>query len=422
MKKGVELRFQIHNILYEVYKNNRNMDDNLIKSIISKSNPKDIPFITNVCLTSMRYIFHTSKIIEMFLKKKSKVHQKILLISAITQIIFLDFKDYAVINCSVDISKKLNLYPGLINSVLKKISLEKNTLKDIPINFKDLPHWFQNETKSLSLIDKDKFINGFFKEPDLHIVFKDSKRMLKFEDEIELSSKNSGFLKNKKKIQDISLYKKGDWWVQDFSSSLPLLNIDKKLINKENIDLCSAPGGKAFQILSKNIKITLNDRSKKRLKILNENLKRLKFNAIISNENVLKISTKNKYDFIILDCPCSSIGTIRKNPEIFFKNKNPDIKILTDLQSKMLQKASTLLKNDGIILYMVCSFLTAETTDQIKNFLSRNNNFRVEDYFSKTKDNEIDILIKKNYMHTIPSTYKGYKIDGYFAIFLKKIN
>ena len=88
----------------------------------------------------------------------------------------------------------------------------------------------------------------------------------------------------------------------------------------------------------------------------------------------------------------------------------------------MLQKTSTLLKNDGIILYMVCSFLTVETTDQIKNFLSRNNNFRVEDYFNKTKDDEIDMLIKKNYMHTIPSTYKGYKIDGYFAIFLKKIN
>ena len=44
----------------------------LIKSIISKSNPKDIPFITNVCLTSMRYIFHTSKIIEIFLKKIKK--------------------------------------------------------------------------------------------------------------------------------------------------------------------------------------------------------------------------------------------------------------------------------------------------------------------------------------------------------------
>ena len=203
---------------------------------------------------------------------------------------------------------------------------------------------------------------------------------------------------------------------------MPLLNIDKKLINKENIDLCSAPGGKAFQILSKNIKMTLNDKSKKRLKILKDNLKRLMFSANISNENVLKISTKNKYDFIILDCPCSSIGTIRKNPEIFFKNKNPDIKILTDLQSKMLQKASTLLKNDGIILYMVCSFLTAETTDQIKNFLSKNKNFRIKNYFNKINDDELNLLIKTNYMHTIPSTYRGYKIDGYFAVFLKKID
>ena len=78
----------------------------------------------------------------------------------------------------------------------------------------------------------------------------------------------------------------------------------------------------------------------------------------------------------------------KKPGDFFLKHRNPDIKILTDLQSKMLQKTSTLLKNDGIILYMVCSFLTAETTDQIKNFLSKNNNFRVEDYFNKTKDDE----------------------------------
>ena len=50
---------------------------------------------------------------------------KFLLISAITQIVYLDFKEYAVINCSVDISKKLNIYPGLINSVLKKYRYKK---------------------------------------------------------------------------------------------------------------------------------------------------------------------------------------------------------------------------------------------------------------------------------------------------------
>ena len=43
----------------------------------------------------------------------------------------------------------------------------------------------------------------------------------------------------------------GYWWVQDFSSSFPIYNINNKLIEKTCLDLCAAPGGKSFQLLSK---------------------------------------------------------------------------------------------------------------------------------------------------------------------------
>ena len=46
--------------------------------------------------------------------------ERVLLISAVTQIVFLNFKEYAVINCSVEIAKKLKSYPGFINAILKK--------------------------------------------------------------------------------------------------------------------------------------------------------------------------------------------------------------------------------------------------------------------------------------------------------------
>ena len=68
----------------------------------------------------MRYKFHVNNIIKKYLKKKSKNNQYVLLLSAITQIVFLDFKEYAVIDNSVEIAKKINVYPGLINAVLKK--------------------------------------------------------------------------------------------------------------------------------------------------------------------------------------------------------------------------------------------------------------------------------------------------------------
>ena len=62
----------------------------------------------------MRLQFHSLKIISKFIKKKLRVHERILLTSAITQIVFLDFKEYAVINCSVEIAKKLKLYQALL--------------------------------------------------------------------------------------------------------------------------------------------------------------------------------------------------------------------------------------------------------------------------------------------------------------------
>ena len=146
MIKGVKIRFEIHNILFSIYKFNKTLNNSLIKKQINKQKKEDIAFLYNVTLNSMRLHLHCLKIINKFIKKKLRDQEKIILISAITQIVFLNFKEYAVINCSVEIAKKLKLYPGLINATLKKITKDKNDLKKIKINFSDLPLWFQKKT------------------------------------------------------------------------------------------------------------------------------------------------------------------------------------------------------------------------------------------------------------------------------------
>ena len=120
MIKGLKIRFEIHNILFSIYKFNKTLNNSLIKKQINKQKKEDISFLYNVTLNSMRLHLHCLKIINKFIKKKLRDQEKILLISGITQIVFLNFKEYAVINCSVEIAKKLKLYPGLINATLKK--------------------------------------------------------------------------------------------------------------------------------------------------------------------------------------------------------------------------------------------------------------------------------------------------------------
>ena len=70
----------------------------------------------------MRLHLHCLKIINKYIKKKLRDHEKILLISAITQIVFLNFKEYAVINCSVEIAKKLKLISWTYKCNFKKNS------------------------------------------------------------------------------------------------------------------------------------------------------------------------------------------------------------------------------------------------------------------------------------------------------------
>ena len=418
---GIKARLEIHNILYEIKKNNKNMDDLSISRLLDKYNQKDRSFIYNVCLNSMRYKFHTEKIISTYSKKKSNINQKLLLISAITQIVFLNYKDYAVINCSVEVSKKLNLYSGFINAFLKNISRDKERLKKIKISFNEFPYWFRKQTKNLKQKDMIDFSNNFYKQPHLHLVFKTEKDCQAFNKGFVKTSKCSGFLDHKGSIEDIPYFKDGKWWIQDFSSFFPLSNIVNFKSKSKFIDFCAAPGGKSFQILKHNKSIVLNDKNSSRINKLKENLKRLNFKAKINNYDVLNYNLQEKFDFVILDAPCSSIGTVRKNPEIFFKDNHPDVNKLSELQSKLLNKAGYHLKDGGYIIYMVCSFLENETRKVVNNFLKKNKNFLLSSFEVDGENSYYNYFVNNRYIEILPSSLFERNIDGYFAALIKKV-
>ena len=187
-------------------------------------------------------------------------------------------------------------------------------------------------------------------------------------------------------------------------------------INNNILDICAAPGGKAFQVLSNN-KVVLNDINKKRILKLKENLLRLRFDPEITNLNALDFAENKKYDVVLVDSPCSSIGTIRRHPEILYKSEKPNIKKLNQIQKNLLKKSSKLVKSKGMIIYMVCSFFHSETTRIIKKFLEENKNFTIQKYNQNSKLLDIKNLItKEGYFLTLPTKYKNYYIDGFFSV------
>jgi len=424
MKKGLESRLIIHEILKSARNYPLNLDLVFIKTINKKQiSLSDRNMIKNVVLNSMRHYLIVEEIIKKYTKKIKKFNDSYyLLLSAITQLIILNFKDFAVIDSSVELTKNKNINASgaFINGILRNINRNKKKIYITNYKFSKLPVWFTKKLPYWNNKQKNYFIKNILKEPNLHLVFKNDFDLKKINIDKVQTTKQSIFLKTSMSVEKIPGYKEGYWWVQDFSSMIPLY-LTNDLTNKITADLCAAPGGKTFQLVNCGAHVKAFEKNIDRAKIMNRNLKRLKFHCKLKIMDVLNISEHEKFDLIILDAPCSSVGTIRRHPEIFFRKQIPNFNKLYILQKQLLNKAKMLLKKNGILIYMVCSFLIEEGEEQIFNFLKKNKNFSILN-FSPLNLEESKIFIDKHgFFYTPPSQINnGLLIDGFFAAKLKK--
>ena len=415
MRKSVKIRKIIFEILYEIHKRSINYDESL--TLFTKKislNEQERSMIYNVTLNSMRNALYIKNILKLYLKKRTSFKIKILLISAITQIFYLDFKNYAVTNDTVEIAKIKKLNPGLINALIKNLIFNSKDINKQKLDYSSIPNWFVKECNKTK-IDVKNILNNVSSEPSLHLVFKNKKFLNNFREPHVKTTLNSAFILENKKIKNIESYQNGNWWVQDFASMLPIY-LSPEFKNKKILDMCSAPGGKAFQVLSYNNDLILNDINPKRLRLLSENLKRLNFKCELTNFDALKIQQEQIFDVVILDAPCSGIGTLRRHPEILFKKKPPDIKSLINLQINLVNRAAKFLKKQGVLIYMVCSFFHEETKAIKENFLENNKNFSHNKFYLDTKNDYKKFIDKEGDFFCIPSTFENKMIDGFYAV------
>ena len=214
-------------------------------------------------------------------------------------------------------------------------------------------------------------------------------------------------------------YNDGEWWVQDYSSQIPIKVFSVKK-DEEILDLCAAPGGKTAQMLTLGARVLSIDKNKNRIKKFNENMKRLKFDANIIEVDILDYSTKKKWNKILLDAPCSSTGTIRKNPDILWIKKEKDIERLANTQIKLLDKAVGKLSDKGILLYCNCSMQFEEGEKVIDFFIKKN---RVK--LLPIKPEELKLfpkeIFKNGFIRTLPYMYDELGgLDGFFIARLIK--
>ena len=337
---------------------------------------------------------------------------------ALIELIDLDRPAYAVINSWVEIAKnkkRLMHFSKLINALLRKFL--KNKTKSNLIVEKKVPGWLWNSwSNTYGKIEASKIIEASLTEPPLDISYVDQENNFL---QLQNTLPGSFRLKNPGKINEIEGFKEGRWWVQDVGATIPV-NILGDINNKEVLDLCSAPGGKTMQLLAKGANVTSIEISKKRIGTMQENFQRTQLKPKIICADILKWTSDKKYDFILLDAPCSATGTIRKNPDLIHIKEQHDLKQNIQLQKLLLRRAISFLSSTGVLVYCVCSLEIEEGEDQIEAFLAENSAISLMPIDDKEFPEYKHFINPRGYLRTLPHLQVDGGIDGFFISKLYK--
>jgi 16S rRNA (cytosine967-C5)-methyltransferase len=301
--------------------------------------------------------------------------QSALLIGA-AQILWMDVPDHAAVDLSVRLvqsDRRASKYAGLVNAVLRRCAREGQPLIDeVKSQNLDIPPWML--ARWISAYGEDtarQMALAIGHEPSLDITVKSDAEQWanRLHGEILPTGTVRTLLQGS--VTMLPGFTDGQWWVQDAAAALPARlfgDVDGKTI----VDLCAAPGGKTAQLAQAGARVTAVDRSPARMARLRDNLARLSLQAdeVVTDAAEWPGAGNGGYDGVLVDAPCTSTGTIRRHPDVAWLRQEADIAALAALQKRLLQRAVTLLKPGGTLVYCTCSLEPEEGEQAIAALLA----------------------------------------------------
>ena len=184
---------------------------------------------------------------------------------------------------------------------------------------------------------------------------------------------------------DLPSYREGLWIFQDEAAQLAtgLLALGPEGPDLRLAEIGAGRGGKTTHLaeaMGNSGLLVAVDRHHRRLKELQLNTRRWGVTAAhpirADAAQALPLKT-GALDAVVLDVPCSSLGIIRRHPEIKSRLRESDLATFPPRQQAMLEGAARLLKPGGRLLYITCTTEPAENEDQINSFLARHPEFHL---------------------------------------------
>ncbi len=193
-------------------------------------------------------------------------------------------------------------------------------------------------------------------------------------------------VEGKPAIQRHPAFEKGDMEVQDEGSQLLVALLAPKR-GEMVLDFCAGAGGKTLLMgaLMKNTgRLYATDISEKRLAKLGPRVAR----AGLSNVQTIRLAHERddriqrlagKFDRVLVDAPCSGTGTLRRNPDLKWRQTAEQVQGLSEMQRKILDAAAPLVRPGGVLVYATCSLLAQENGDVQQAFSAAHPEFEVID-------------------------------------------
>ncbi len=389
-------RHQALKLLLAIIQQGRNLTDVLaeLNAESTIDNSKDKAFIQELCYGVCRWYQQLEWHLQQLLKKPLKdkdLDIKLCIFIGFYQLLYMRVPDHAAIAETVQITKALKKMwaTNLVNAVLRNLQRQKESLAKqlltapaaaqfshpawlLKVLQQAWPeHWqtictANNQYPPLTLrvnqqkISRDNYLKELAEENIAALPTTHSPYGIRLEDKVA--------------IETLPYFQQGFVSVQDEAAQLaaPLLQLQT---GQRVLDACCAPGGKTLHILEQQPQLSACvaiDNSATRLTRVEENLQRHQVTAelICADSGAVDSWWDKKYfDRILLDTPCSATGVIRRHPDIKLLRKATDIIALVKQQQRLLNALWPLLAPGGLLLYVTCSILPEENSEQIAKAL-----------------------------------------------------
>lgn len=372
------------------------------------------PFAMELALGVCRRHLYLQYFVKSLVKKKPSPEVCTVLELGIFQMFFMEVPDHAAVSTSVELTKAANLGEGsarLVNAVLHSArrsglpALPQQRVRRVSIE-NSVPEWLVRRWFDIYGGDRAEALAKATLERPVEWIRVNLQKTSAPVLAQKLGLTGASILYDRfiqvpedaklKAILESDAFANGEFSLQNPSAYEVVKLLDLKHGQKV-WDACAAPGGKSALMseMEPALDILASDVSEFRVEKMHDLVDRLGLkNVRLECIDVLACNgvVDGKFDRILLDVPCSNMGVMARRPESKYRITPESVKELAELQYGILESASAMLAQDGVLVYATCSPDPVETTQVVNRFVKAHPEFvkRGEPVFPGAEDARFD--------------------------------